>query len=64
MRATVEGRDMTHALKNDEDRRYAEERIKFDRMLGKGRNAAPGAASAGGGGGGGAAAAGGATKRK
>lgn len=63
MRATVEGRDMTHALKNDEDRRYAEERIKFDRMLGKGRNA-PGAATAGGGGGGGVAAAGGATKRK
>lgn len=34
MAATVKHRDMTHALKADESRRYQEERVKFDRMLG------------------------------
>jgi hypothetical protein len=30
----VSGRDYTHALKADEETRYAEERMKFDRMVG------------------------------
>jgi hypothetical protein len=34
MLAVVKNRDMTHALKNDEERRYAEEKMKFDRMVG------------------------------
>jgi len=46
MAAVVKGRDMTHALKNDDERRYAEERIRFDKMLG-------GGGGRGGGGGGG-----------
>jgi len=34
MRSAVSGRDYTHALKADEETRYAEERMKFDRMVG------------------------------
>jgi hypothetical protein len=37
MSSVVRERDMTHALKNDEHRRYTEERVKFERVLGPGR---------------------------
>jgi len=36
MQEAVSTRDMTHALKSDEEKRYAEEKIRFDKMLGVG----------------------------